>query len=472
MVGMKTSEFSTAVSDSIPKAKSILAWLRDERAADTIGPLTLTDALGGLPGLPVLLSLYPGGLTVDLKGQSAFRPPHRVDSKLGMFIGNRSIAEILLEQRSFEWFVATMFLGDPPNPAVESSVVKELASARGQIVGTSGAWRSFAAQDRAIWFIEPFRLCSAFIGELDQESLMHRLTVADRAPEISPATRLSDSLTTISAVSLAFVAWYRRVVLEMKPEDAYRIETYPTKGVSEFLVANMLPGASVAQQQLTTRAVNLVLGALVYHGPGNLSTECGKICSTGGATSGAIVQAMIAGLSGSKHGLAAELSLRFLVDLFREGRLDPATPVEAQMRTIVRDRITAGKDIFGVGHRIVETDFRTVAMFAFLKENFPEDEHVKHAETWFAVAVDELEARAKSHGKALRCGANVDSYSGLLLLKSGLVPNVRALSTISGFFTLSRTVGTLAESYWDWAAFGKPPLIRLGHYQAGDFQGV
>lgn len=462
--------FFADVEAQIPLVQ--LAIERLKKAGDS-GPkaaIGLSDVLAGCVNQPVLIAHFPGSLRND----GRYRAPNRVEPDSGLILGDIPISDILSAGRSFEWCIATLFLGKPPTEEQESEVRQALAEAR-KAFYFSPPWRRVVAADLAAYCPDPFAYVQAVLAIAAAEDPMVDLLRLDGATPIAPRQWLDGAFRVVSLVAVALAGWYRRNVRGFR-DLAYSFEFSPFDSTAAFLASTFITvwgtwdvgvrGTENSKSwDRTKRGLDLLLATMVYHGSGNLSTECAKIAHSGLLPPIGVVQGMIPALSAVRHGAAARLSHQFLHHLWSRPH---GSVSDETLRAILKERTEAGHDIHGVGHRVVKNDRRTEQLRAFLFTEFPNHPGLPVMERWYELAVQFLQERAQAKGATLRCGTNVDAYTGAIVSCLGLVHKDAGLDLISGLFVLSRAAGSLAECFWDAYAYGKKmPLIRLGQYQLG-----
>lgn len=330
------------------------------------------------------------------------------------------------------------------------------------------------AADLAALCPDPFAYVQAVLALAAAEDPLVRLLRLDGATPVAPKQWLDGAFRAVGLVTVALAGWYRRQVRGFH-DRAYSFEVALTDSTAAFLastfttvwgtwdVAARGEENSKSWYQLK-RGLDLLLATMIYHGSGNLSTECAKIAHSGLLPPLGVVQGMIPALSAVRHGAAARLSHQFLHHLWVRPR---GSVSDESLLAILADRAEAGLDIHGVGHRVVKNDRRTEQLREFLVTEFPNHPGIPVMERWYELAVQFLQERAQAKGATLRCGTNVDADTGAIVSCLGLVRGKeQGLDLISGLFVLSRSAGSLAECFWDAYAYGKKmPLIRLGQYQ-------
>lgn len=460
--------FFAEVEALIPDVQRAVERLREGGNHAPKATFGLLDILAGCVNQPVLVAHFPGSMRDD----GRYLAPNRVEPDSGLILGDTPISDILSDGRSFEWCIATLFLGKPPTEEQEAEVRQALAEARRSFY-FSPTWRTLSQRDLAQSCPDPFAYVQAVLAMASSEDPLVKLLRLDGATPIAPKQWIEGAFRVVGIISVSLAGWYRRQVRGFH-DLGYSFEISGTDSTAAFLASTFttvwgtwdvaVRGKETSKSWFRlTRGLDLLLATMIYHGSGNLSTECAKIAHSGLLPPINVVQAMISPLSAVRHGAAARLSHQFLHHLWSRPK---GSVSDETLRAILKERTQSGRDIHGVGHRVVTNDRRTEQLRAFLFTEFPDHPGLPVMERWYELAVQFLQERAQVKGTTLRCGTNVDAYTGAIVSCLGLVLKEQGLDLVSGLFVLSRSAGSLAECFWDAYAYGKKmPLIRLGQYQ-------
>lgn len=147
------------------------------------------------------------------------------------------------------------------------------------------------------------------------------------------------------------------------------------------------------------------------------------------------LSAGLSALAGPVHGLASEMSLRFILDLM--GRYGPEVS-DARIIEECRARLASGQVIPGFGHAVLRVaDPRFVALQRFARAAMPEDPVFRICE----VMANHVPALLLAQGKAKNPWPNIDFISGPVLQHYG-IRDARFLTVVFG---VSLAIGVLAQ---------------------------
>ncbi len=153
----------------------------------------------------------------------------------------------------------------------------------------------------------------------------------------------------------------------------------------------------------------------------------------------------LCGLAGPLHGLAAQESLRWILDVRKKFN---GCPTPEQMEQFAWDTLKFGQVIPGYGHAVLrKTDPRFTAQFEFALKYMPDDELFKIAKVVYEVVPEVL----KKQGKVKDPWPNVDSLMGVLQYHYG----IREFDFYTLIFGISRALGVSANAMWS-RALGFP----------------
>ncbi|MFN7181062.1 MAG: citrate (Si)-synthase [Planctomycetota bacterium] len=153
----------------------------------------------------------------------------------------------------------------------------------------------------------------------------------------------------------------------------------------------------------------------------------------------------LCGLAGPLHGLAAQESLRWILEVRKKFN---GCPTREQLEQLVWETVNLGHVIPGYGHAVLrKTDPRFTAQFEFALKYLPDDELFQIAKLVYEVVPEVL----KKHGKVKDPWPNVDSLMGVLQYHYG----IREFDFYTLIFGVSRALGVTANAIWS-RALGLP----------------
>lgn len=174
------------------------------------------------------------------------------------------------------------------------------------------------------------------------------------------------------------------------------------------------------------------------HEGGNVSAHTSQVVGSALSDPYYALSAGINGLAGPLHGLANQISLKFILDI--KDRFD-GVPSKHDLREFLWDTLHGGQVIPGYGHAVLrQTDPRYRVQREFALEHLPEDELFQIVSLLYEIAPDVL----REHGKAKNPWPNVDAHSGCLLVHYGLVEH----EFYTVLFGVSRAMGILTGLIW------------------------
>ncbi len=181
------------------------------------------------------------------------------------------------------------------------------------------------------------------------------------------------------------------------------------------------------------------------HESGNASAHATHLV---GSTLADVYYACNAGinaLAGPLHGLANQMSLKWLLDVREEFG---GTPSKEQFEQYCWDTLNSGRVIPGYGHAVLrQPDPRYTAQFKFGQQFMPDDELFQLVELAFEVIPKVL----GETGKVKNPWPNVDAVSGTLQYHYGM----REFDFYTVLFGVSRILGVTANAVWA-RALGQP----------------
>ncbi|MBC35522.1 MAG: type I citrate synthase [Bacteroidetes bacterium] len=182
------------------------------------------------------------------------------------------------------------------------------------------------------------------------------------------------------------------------------------------------------------------------HEAGNVSAHAGHLVASSLSDVYLSISAMINGLAGPLHGLAAQGVLQWLHDLM--DKMGGATPTEGEIKQFVWETLNSGQVIPGFGHAVLrKTDPRYLLQREFSLKHIADDSIFKYVDMLYKVVPPILQ----EHGKAKNPWPNVDAQSGVIQWHYG----VREYDFYTVLFGIGRAIGICANIIWD-RALGYP----------------
>ena len=176
------------------------------------------------------------------------------------------------------------------------------------------------------------------------------------------------------------------------------------------------------------------------HESGNISAHTGHLVASSLSGIYLSISAMINGLAGPLHGLAAQEVLRWLQDLME--KMGGKIPTEDEMKQFVWDTLNSGQVIPGFGHAVLrKTDPRYKLQRDFSLKHLKNDEIFKYVDLLYKVVPPIL----KEHGKAKNPWPNVDAQSGVIQWHYGITD----YDFYTVLFGIGRAIGISANIIWD-----------------------
>lgn len=153
-------------------------------------------------------------------------------------------------------------------------------------------------------------------------------------------------------------------------------------------------------------------------------------------------------LAGPLHGLANQEVLRWIINLENKFKAEGKEVNHETIKEFAWETLKSGQVIPGYGHAVLrKTDPRYAAQRAFALKYMPDDPLFKIVGTIYETVPDVL----TEHGKTKNPWPNVDSHSGVLLVKYGFTEQ----NYFTVLFGVSRAFGVLSQLFWD-RALGFP----------------
>jgi citrate synthase len=184
------------------------------------------------------------------------------------------------------------------------------------------------------------------------------------------------------------------------------------------------------------------------HESGNVSAHTGHLVASSLSDIYLSISAMVNGLAGPLHGLAAQGVLQWLLELIDRMGGETVEPSEDEIRQYVWETLNAGQVIPGFGHAVLrKTDPRYTLQREFSLKYLKDDPIFRYVDILYNVVPPIL----KEQGKAKNPWPNVDAQSGVIQWHYG----VREFDFYTVLFGIGRAIGICANIIWD-RALGYP----------------
>lgn len=184
------------------------------------------------------------------------------------------------------------------------------------------------------------------------------------------------------------------------------------------------------------------------HESGNVSAHTGHLVASSLSDIYLSISAMVNGLAGPLHGLAAQGVLQWLQDLIERMGGEKVTPSEDEIKQFVWETLNSGQVIPGFGHAVLrKTDPRYTLQREFSLKHLKDDPIFKYVDILYKVVPPILQ----EHGHAKNPWPNVDAQSGVIQWHYG----VREYDFYTVLFGIGRAIGICANIIWD-RALGYP----------------
>jgi citrate synthase len=184
------------------------------------------------------------------------------------------------------------------------------------------------------------------------------------------------------------------------------------------------------------------------HESGNVSAHTGHLVASSLSDIYLAISAMINGLAGPLHGLAAQNVLMWIHELIERVGGEEREPSEDEVRQYVWDTLNSGQVVPGFGHAVLrKTDPRYTLQREFSLKHLKGDNVFKYVDMLYRVVPPIL----KEQGKAKNPWPNVDAQSGVIQWHYG----VREYDFYTVLFGVGRALGISANIIWD-RALGYP----------------
>ncbi len=176
------------------------------------------------------------------------------------------------------------------------------------------------------------------------------------------------------------------------------------------------------------------------HESGNISAHTGHLVASSLSGIYLSISAMINGLAGPLHGLAAQEVLRWLQNLMET--MGGKIPTNDEMKQFVWDTLNSGQVIPGFGHAVLrKTDPRYKLQRDFSLKHLKKDAIFQYVDLLYKVVPPIL----KEHGKAKNPWPNVDAQSGVIQWHYGITE----YDFYTVLFGIGRSIGISANIIWD-----------------------
>ncbi len=184
------------------------------------------------------------------------------------------------------------------------------------------------------------------------------------------------------------------------------------------------------------------------HESGNVSAHTGHLVASSLSDIYLSISAMINGLAGPLHGLAAQGVLQWLHELIERMGGEDVEPSEDEVKQYVWETLNSGQVIPGFGHAVLrKTDPRYTLQREFSLNHLKDDVIFKYVNILYKVVPPIL----KEQGKAKNPWPNVDAQSGVIQWHYG----IREYDFYTVLFGVGRAIGIAANIIWD-RALGYP----------------
>jgi len=182
------------------------------------------------------------------------------------------------------------------------------------------------------------------------------------------------------------------------------------------------------------------------HESGNVSAHTGHLVASALSDMYYSISAMLNGLAGPLHGLAAQEVLRWIQQIM--DKMGGALPSKEEMEKFVWETLNSGQVVPGFGHAVLrKTDPRYTAQREFCLKHLPDNEIFK----FVALLYDVVPPILKAQGKAKNPWPNVDAQSGVIQWHYG----VEEYDFYTVLFGVGRALGVVSNIVWD-RALGYP----------------
>ncbi len=184
------------------------------------------------------------------------------------------------------------------------------------------------------------------------------------------------------------------------------------------------------------------------HESGNVSAHTGHLVASSLSDIYLAISAMINGLAGPLHGLAAQNVLMWIHELIERVGGEDMVPSADEIKQYVWDTLNSGQVIPGFGHAVLrKTDPRYTLQRDFCLKHLKDDGVFKYVDMLYKVTPPIL----KEQGKAKNPWPNVDAQSGVVQWHYG----VKEYDFYTVLFGVGRSIGISANIIWD-RALGYP----------------
>lgn len=394
--------------------------VKKELGDASLGEVTVTQALGGMRGIPALVwetSLLDADEGIRFRGYTIPELQAKLPSAVE---GGEPLPEGLL------WLLLT---GDLPTKAQVEGVTEELRK------------RSALPQ--------------------------HVRDLLNNLPEgVHPMTQLVQASLALQKDS-KFAAAYESGIHKSKywepvledaldliaklPEVAALIYRNTYKGKDVIKPSDSLDWAANLAHQMgyntpeATELMRLYQTIHADHEGGNVSAHATHLVGSALSDPYLSYAAGMTGLAGPLHGLANQEVLRWIVDV--KSQLGDS-PTKEELTDFVWATLKGGKVVPGYGHAVLrKTDPRYTCQREFALKHLPEDPLFKLVSDLYEVVPPIL----TQTGKVKNPWPNVDAHSGVLLQYYGITE----MNYYTVLFGVSRALGVLSQLVWS-RALGLP----------------
>jgi citrate synthase len=178
------------------------------------------------------------------------------------------------------------------------------------------------------------------------------------------------------------------------------------------------------------------------HESGNVSAHTGHLVGSSLSDIYLSISAMVNGLAGPLHGLAAQGVLQWLHELIERMGGEEVEPSEEEVRQYVWQTLNSGQVVPGFGHAVLrQTDPRYTLQRKFSLKYLNDDTIFKYVDILYKIVPPILQ----EHGHAKNPWPNVDAQSGVIQWHYG----VREYDFYTVLFSIGRAIGISANIIWD-----------------------
>ncbi|MCC7478136.1 citrate (Si)-synthase [bacterium] len=345
-----------------------------------------------------------------------------VDPQRGLIIRGRPVRELTgLGVEEVFWL---LLCGEYPDKAQKEWLRAELAS-RARVPDYAWSVLASAPPDS-----HPMVLFSLLTLSLQRSSRQAR-DYHELGKESLWRATLEDALDLLARLPvLAAAVWHRDQGRAQAWADSPAEGSWSERFAAMLSLTHSPPAAAAF--------ADLLRLYFVLHCDHEGSNACALACHTVGSAHSDACYSISAGLNalaGPIHGLASEMTLRFVLAMHKHYG---SAPSEGQIEDYCQQTLAAGRVLPGFGHAVLRAaDPRFVALHSFAAEHISVDPLYATADHYYRIGPAVL----ASAGKAKSIHPNVDAITGPLLHHYGLTE----LRYYTVMFGLGLSIGMLAQ---------------------------